>query len=53
MKETGFNVVKVDLDNKGYIKLEDLTCFINLFASNSPCFKNKVTKELFLRFCRG
>ena len=50
---SGFHASQLDLEKRGYLKLEDLSCFINLYGSSMPSFKNKNVCTLFGRFTRS
>lgn len=43
----GFSAKEMDLDRRGYLTVEDLVCFINLYSTNF--FRNRDVIHLFKR----
>lgn len=43
-----FTIDEIDLSSKGYITIEDLVCFINLYGNT--CFRNRDVLTLYRRF---
>ena len=52
LERASFQASVLDLEKRGYLKLEDLSCFINLYASGSSNFKKRSVVNLFSRFTR-
>ncbi len=34
LKNEGFNIDELDLNKKGYLTIEDLVCFVNLYTGH-------------------
>lgn len=47
----GFNIRNIDLSKKGYITIEDLVCFVNLYSGSF--FRNRDVVALYRRFLGG
>lgn len=47
LKTEGFSVSELDLNRKGYLSIEDLVCFVNLYTGHF--YKNRDLALIFRR----